>query len=93
MDVRPRLERDRGRMNRAHVRVTQLMQLALAGKRRRLEQSVARLEQLSPLRVLERGYAIVRKKNGGILKDPATVQPGSALEIRLAGGALEAESK
>jgi len=93
MDVRPRLERDRSRMNALQSRLTQLTQGALAGKSRRLEQSVVRLEQLSPLRVLDRGYAIVRRKNGEILKDPAMVMVGSELEIRLAGGILEAESK
>ncbi len=93
MDVRPRLERDRSRMAGSDGRMKQLMQLTLAKRRRQLEQSVARLEQLSPLRVLERGYAIVKKKNGGILKDPAAVAVGTALEIRLAGGTLEAESK
>jgi exodeoxyribonuclease VII large subunit len=93
MDVRPRLERDRNRLNGAHALIASVMQRASAARRKRLETGVARLEQLSPLRVLDRGYAIVRQKNGGILKDPATVQHGTALEIRLAAGILEAESK
>ena len=45
------------------------------------------------LRAADRGYAIVKMKNGGVLKDPAVVEPGSALEIRLRDGMLEAESK
>jgi exodeoxyribonuclease VII large subunit len=92
-DVRPRLERDRNRLDRAQGAALRVIGLGLAAKRRRLENCVARLEQLSPLRVLERGYSIVKMKNGGILKDPAGVSPGAALEIRLAYGSFEAEAK
>jgi exodeoxyribonuclease VII large subunit len=93
LDVRPRLERDRNRLSATHTAVVQIVQLRVGAATRRLEKNVARLEQLSPLRVLDRGYAIVKTKNGGILKDPASVKPGTALEIRLAGGKLEAESR
>jgi exodeoxyribonuclease VII large subunit len=92
-DVRPKLERDRNRLDALRARELRAMERMVAGKKRRWENGVARLEQLSPLRVLERGYAIVQKKSGGVVKDPAAVVPGTALEIRLAGGSLEAESK
>ena len=92
-DVRPRLERDRNRLAQSHSAALRVMERALAGRRRRFENGLARLEQLSPLRVLDRGYAIVQKKNGGILKDPATIESGTSLEIRLARGSLEAESR
>ncbi len=93
MDVRPRLERNRSAMNAGRVRVTQAMNSVLVLKQQRLKQSVARLEQLSPLRVLERGYAIVKTENGGILKDPAMAPEGTRLEIRLSRGVVNAESK
>jgi exodeoxyribonuclease VII large subunit len=92
-DVRPRLERNRSRLQAAEAAAVRLIGLRLAGERRKLENCVARLEQLSPLRVLDRGYAIVQMKNGGILKDPAVVKSGTALEIRLARGSFEAEAK
>jgi exodeoxyribonuclease VII large subunit len=92
-DVRPKLERDRNRLDTSSAGARRAIERVIAGKRRRWENGLARLEQLSPLRVLERGYAIVQKKSGGVLKDPAAVEPGTALEIRLAGGSLEAESK
>ncbi len=92
-DVRPKLERDRNRLGTLHAGELRAMERLIAGKKRRWENGLARLEQLSPLRVLDRGYAIVQKKSGGVLKDPAAVEPGTALEIRLAGGTLEAESK
>jgi len=93
-DPRPRLQRDRNRLVVAEQRGIRAIQLSLSARLRSFEKGVARLEQLSPLRVLERGYAIVKeKKNGGIVKDPATVEPGTALEIRVAAGVLEAEAK
>ena len=76
-DVRPRLERDRNRLQRQSGAALRFMELALAGKRRRLENGAAKLEQLSPLRVLDRGYAIVARKSGAILKGPEGVEAGT----------------
>jgi exodeoxyribonuclease VII large subunit len=92
-DVRPKLERDRNRLDGLTANARRGVERSLEGKRRRWENAFARLEQLSPLRVLDRGYAIVQKKSGGIVKDPAAVEVGTLLEIRLAAGSLEAESK
>src|SRR3954451_8881572 len=62
----------------------------LGQRRARLEQSAASLDQLSPLRVLERGYALVFDANGVLLKDPAQVNDGDAITARLARGILPA---
>lgn len=51
-----------------------------------------RLQALSPLGVLDRGYAIVRGP-AGLVRDPATVAAGDALKIRVAGGELDAEAR
>ena len=59
-------------------------------RRARLEQSAASLDQLSPLKVLERGYALVFDANGVLLKDPAQVSDGDAITARLARGILPA---
>ena len=55
----------------------------------RWEQLAAELSQLSPLLVLERGYAIVSNESG-ILKDAAAAPPESGIHVRLARGSLEA---
>jgi len=62
-------------------------------RRARLEQSAASLDQLSPLRVLDRGYALVFDANGVLLKDPAQVNDGDAITARLARGTLPAIAK
>jgi exodeoxyribonuclease VII large subunit len=49
------------------------------------------LNAVSPLATLERGYAIVRTQEGGILRDAAQVTPGTLIEARLARGRLRAK--
>lgn len=69
------------------------LQAALA---RRLEQQhgrlstlSGRLDALSPLKVLDRGYALVTvEKAGTILRDPAQVRPGDTLRVQVSRGEL-----
>ena len=57
----------------------------------RLDQLSARLDALSPLKILERGYAVVFDAAGTPISDAGTVNVGDALRIRLAKGSLETE--
>ncbi|HEU4403363.1 MAG TPA: exodeoxyribonuclease VII large subunit [Candidatus Polarisedimenticolia bacterium] len=53
-----------------------------------------RLQALSPLAVLARGYAICRLEPGGeILSDAGAARPGDAVEVRLHRGRLGCEVK
>ena len=45
-----------------------------------------RLDALSPLTVLSRGYAIVQKEDGSVIKSVKTMKPGDRITIRVAGG-------
>jgi exodeoxyribonuclease VII large subunit len=66
---------------------------ALEAKRRQLAATAGRLDALSPLKVLDRGYAVViDKTNSRAVLDPATVKPGTDLDIRLAKGRLAARA-
>ncbi len=51
---------------------------------------VATLEALSPERVLERGYAVVRSHAGAVVRSPAQVAVGDGLDIRVAAGRVDA---
>ena len=55
---------------------------------RRFAGAVAKLDALSPLKVLGRGYAMARTEEGGILRSSAQVRPGDRIELRLAQGSL-----
>ena len=88
-DMRPRLAADRRRLDSALVSAAQYMRLRLTQRRRRMEQLAAKLSQLSPLLVLERGFAIVSNQ-AGVLRDAADAPRGSQIHVRLAKGELDA---
>ncbi len=88
-DLRPRLALGRRRMETARAAALETMRMRLARRRGRLDQLAAHLSQLSPLRILERGYAIVSNQQG-VVKDTADAPPGSAIHVRLAKGELDA---
>jgi exodeoxyribonuclease VII large subunit len=48
------------------------------------------MESLSPLAILDRGYALVFDANGKLLKDPAAVNIGDEISARLARGEIRA---
>lgn len=48
------------------------------------------LEALSPARVFERGYAVVRTRDGSVIRDAAAVGTGEVVDIQLAAGRLGA---
>jgi exodeoxyribonuclease VII large subunit len=60
----------------------------LSRARARFDALAAQLVQLSPLRVLERGYAIVQDETGRVVKAAAEAPPPAGLRIRLARGRL-----
>ncbi|OYW08182.1 MAG: exodeoxyribonuclease VII large subunit [Acidobacteriia bacterium 12-62-4] len=89
MDLRLRMAEGRRRLDRAEQRAAELMERRLAGAERRLEVSTAKLEQLSPLAILERGYAVVMRYNGQVIRDAGETFPGEGLQVRLGKGELD----
>ncbi|HTJ68553.1 MAG TPA: exodeoxyribonuclease VII large subunit [Actinospica sp.] len=53
-----------------------------------LGHTLARVRALSPLKTLERGYAIVQADDGAVVRDAADVTQGQQLGVRLAAGRL-----
>jgi len=66
---------------------------AVERERLRLKALTGQLSQLSPLSVLERGYAIVFDEDGKIVKSSAGVRLGESIQVQLARGRLAAEVK
>jgi len=89
-DLRPRFAADRRRMETAEAAVLHAARWHLARRRAAVEQLTAKLSQLSPLRILERGYAIVTIETGAIVTDNSQAPAGSAIQVRLARGRLDA---
>lgn len=90
-DIRLRFAAIRRRLERAQESAVRCARLHLAHAHGRLEPLAAHLTQLSPLRILERGYAIVQNDRGEIVKTAAQVPPGSQVDIRLAHDRLTAQ--
>jgi exodeoxyribonuclease VII large subunit len=64
------------------------MRRSLEGRRAQLGQLGAGMAALSPLAVLDRGFAMVAHEDGAIVRDAARVRRGERLQIRLARGGL-----
>ncbi|HEY1559161.1 MAG TPA: exodeoxyribonuclease VII large subunit [Kofleriaceae bacterium] len=87
------------RIAKRRIDLDALMTRAQAALRRRVQARHAelarlagKLEALSPLAVLERGYAVVLR-DGHVVRDAADVARGDQLRVRLARGELDVERK
>jgi exodeoxyribonuclease VII large subunit len=60
----------------------------LEDARARFAVTMASLDALSPLAVLQRGYALAQDEEGRLLRDASAVEAGAAVHLRLARGAL-----
>jgi exodeoxyribonuclease VII large subunit len=51
--------------------------------------ALARVTALSPKATLDRGYAVVQRRDGGVVRSATGVEEGDALAVRLADGGLD----
>ncbi len=65
----------------------------LVRRRARWEGLHGRLRALSPLNILERGYALVFDQHGNLVKDADQVKPGQDIRARVSRGSIEATVK
>jgi len=71
-------------------RLDGLMKQRMQTARTSLGTASARLELLSPLAVLARGYAMAENEEGHVLSSTAMVSVGDGLTLRLSDGAVNA---
>jgi exodeoxyribonuclease VII large subunit len=91
LDLRLRMAGMRQRLEACGNALSQSMRWRLTHCHRLLAPLEAQLRQLSPLRILDRGYAIVTDEAGRLLKSATGVDEGERLRIRLAEGELRAK--
>ena len=68
------------------------MPRSLERRRQRLARGAAKLEALSPLSVLQRGYSVALGPEGGVLKRVADFPPGSLFVLRVSDGRVACEA-
>ena len=85
-----RLLQDRWQMlDLLEERLTSDFEGVLSHCRSRLGEIVARIESLSPLEVLARGYAVVKRmKDGRVIRTQSEVRPGEMTETLISDGRL-----
>lgn len=80
--------RARVRVDRALLSMRSLVTSRMDRRRARFGGSVAKLDSLSPLAVLSRGYALATTPSGRILFRASDVKVGDAITVRLSSGRL-----
>ncbi|HEY2964000.1 MAG TPA: exodeoxyribonuclease VII large subunit [Pyrinomonadaceae bacterium] len=88
-EVKLRLRNARGRFDVASAACNGAMETTLQEARERLALAAASLDALSPLAVLQRGYAIAQDASGKPLRDAASVSVGDQVRVRLSKGSLQ----
>jgi exodeoxyribonuclease VII large subunit len=85
-DPRRQLGRTRERLSSRSTRLDRSAERTLSAANARLDALHARLHSLSPLAVLERGYALVRSSDGRVIRSIAQVAGGDHVTTRLTDG-------
>ena len=81
----------RRRVESAEQCIQRLATTTISSRATQLQHASARLQALSPLAVLSRGYALVYGPDGALLRSAADAKPGDAIRARLASGSVDAQ--
>jgi exodeoxyribonuclease VII large subunit len=76
------------RFDSAYTSCTTAIESQMAGAETRFALATASLDALSPLAVLQRGYAIAQREDGTLLRDANAVAIGDSVQVRLAKGRI-----
>jgi exodeoxyribonuclease VII large subunit len=85
-DPRQMLARARERLSTSRTRLERSLERTLRRTGARLESFDARLRSLSPLAVLDRGYALVLAADGTVIRSIGQVAKGDSVRTRLSNG-------
>jgi len=80
------------RLERTGDRLEGALEDGLARRRHLADRLAAQLDALSPLRVLERGYAVARAADGRVLRRQRDFPPGQPFTLRVTDGAVPAHA-
>jgi exodeoxyribonuclease VII large subunit len=90
-DPAARLREHRATLESLRLRLFAVAKTVVRGREIGVERADSRLHALSPVRVLERGYALVYGPDGRLLRASADVHQGDRIRARLANGSVQAD--
>jgi exodeoxyribonuclease VII large subunit len=90
LDLRARVGKLRRTLELRTVELRVRADRLLVAKRRLLQAAALKLDERSPLLILDRGYAIAYDAAGKVLRSPDQVALGDEISVRLARGQLDA---
>jgi exodeoxyribonuclease VII large subunit len=88
--IERKIARPRGSVPELAARLERSMVALVNARRARLAEQAARLDALSPLAVLSRGYAIVSNAHGAVVRAADDLAAGDDVRVRLGRGTFEA---
>src|SRR5437588_9028310 len=92
-DFRRSLAMTRTQLHAAQETVTRALRDQISKHYAQVNQLFAKLDALSPVKILDRGYALVFDAHGTLIKDATQVSAGEQMSARVARGTIVAEVK
>ncbi|HKX29848.1 MAG TPA: exodeoxyribonuclease VII large subunit [Blastocatellia bacterium] len=92
-DFRAPLVIKAARLESLDQRARRAIQRSIERKQHRLAVAAGKMEMLSPLAVLARGYALVKDRDGNLVARAAVVSPGDDLTLRFEDGEIDCQVK
>ena len=89
ISLSPRIRESKILLSSLKRAIVSLLKGRIDIKREELSSVKKEMNALSPLSVLERGYALVRDENGKIIRDKNDVKNGDTLYIRVEKGEIK----
>jgi exodeoxyribonuclease VII large subunit len=86
----PDLEARRGKVLSLTDKLESMLNYRLGMRHQQFQKAHTSLQQLNPANILARGYCIARAENGTVLRDTASIHPGSKVGITLKSGHFDA---
>ena len=86
-----RIGEQRAQMTALLRRMQTAMTTRLSARHRSLDGLRGKLETLSPLSVLDRGYTLARRSDGHVVTGAAALAPGETLSVRFHDGEIDAQ--
>jgi exodeoxyribonuclease VII large subunit len=88
-NIKHRLAEQGGTLDVLTTRLAAAGRMAIEADRKKFSVAVGKLETLSPLAVLARGYALAFTGQGQLIKDADAVKKGERIRLRLAKGEID----